>query len=71
MAPVVRFEVGCILIEMLEETPLITVRVIVHLDNGRSLDETLELPDDIEPPEEVVFHIWEDASTSEQSSVPN
>jgi hypothetical protein len=56
---------------MLEETPLITVRVIVHLDNGRSLDETLELPDDIEPPEEVVFHIWEDASTSEQSSVPN
>ena len=49
--------------EILSEIPPIRVRVIVHLDDGRSLVETLELLEDIEPLEEVVLHIWESVSS--------
>lgn len=36
----------------------ITVRLVIHLEDGRSLHETLELPDDISPNEEIEFHVW-------------
>lgn len=45
---------------MTEVSKPVTVKVIVHLDNGQSLAESLELPEDIQSPEEIELHIWED-----------
>jgi len=46
---------------MTEATQLsqaITSGVVIHLENGRSLSETLELPDNTISGEKIEFQVW-------------
>lgn len=36
----------------------ITVKLVIHLENGRALDEIIKLPDDTSPGEQIEFHVW-------------
>jgi hypothetical protein len=43
--------------ETTQVSQAIMIGVFIHLESGRSLSETLELPDDAIPEEKIEFHV--------------
>lgn len=43
---------------MTKTTQAITVKLVIHLEDERSLAEIIELPDETSPGEQVEFHVW-------------